>query len=222
MSQPPALQRLPHPWLDNSWPKSKDRPDIFYQLKSFLAPYLPAQYPYKPLPQRNAQKIHYFLFTGFGLPPNDIGYPGDIYMDSTGHTYALYGRMKNHWEPWTGILSTAGKMRRIANLIGHPNFPGFYLWCKGNNIAWLSYHDISKNTRKRANMHLSAGSIDVTALVARTEDNIYRGHKRKSDAAMLFDENTLKKRSKTVAEGQTPAPDDNGMFYEFTSWTGRV
>ncbi|KIM88084.1 hypothetical protein PILCRDRAFT_85409 [Piloderma croceum F 1598] len=58
-------------------------------------------------------------------------------------------------------------------------------------------------------MHLSTGSIDVTALVARTEDNIYRGHKRKSDAAMLFDENTLKKRSKTVEEGQTPAPDDN-------------
>jgi hypothetical protein len=215
MSWPPALI-LPHPWPDNLLPKPKNRPDVFYQLKSFRAPYLPAQYPYRSLPQRNAHNIQYFLFTGLGPPPNDIGYPGDIYMDSTKHMYALYGRMQNQWAPWTGILSSARKPRRIANLLVHPNLPGFYLWCKGNDITWLSHHDISKNVSKRT-IDLSAGTIDVNTLVAITENTMFRGQKRKlSDAAMLFDENTLKKRSKILEEGQTPATNDDGKFQELS------
>jgi hypothetical protein len=95
---------LPNPWLDNPRPVSKQYPGIRFRLKEFhnlkrKMHVKGTSWPYRLHP-KDETIIYFFEFRGYGVPPNDIGNPGDLYMDLTpspGPHYLLYIRWEGHW-----------------------------------------------------------------------------------------------------------------------------
>ncbi|KII93144.1 hypothetical protein PLICRDRAFT_35326 [Plicaturopsis crispa FD-325 SS-3] len=126
-----TADQRPLPWLDNPKPTSKIQPNIKVKLKTFRlgfgdgqdpASWPPEGYPYRPIvpflsepppwgkrrksqPSRGSATVHYFEMHGRGPPPDDIGYPGDIYVDLNPRRYCLYYRdlaqwsRYHHWQP---------------------------------------------------------------------------------------------------------------------------
>jgi hypothetical protein len=222
MSQSPALQRLPHPWLDNSRPKPHNRPDVFFQLKSFYVKFLPLQYPYRPCPlSSTGQKIHYFLLSGSGPPPGDIGYPGDIYRDMTTQVYDLYACLRDGWVPWTGISASDSSSVEARRLLAHPNFPRHYLWCEGLNITWVAHKRLCQDANKRG-VDLSVSFLRVGGLVPQTETFMWPGQKRKWEESENSTEgNELQKKIKIPDEKRVNREED-GESYSIDGWYSMV
>jgi hypothetical protein len=103
-----------------------------------LAQNLPAEFPYETQGMGLAGvQIHHLVFDGPGLPPDDIGDPGDIYFDfvhsdivnfGNNGKLVLYARTKHSWILWPG--------KDLTNLIQHPHLPNFFLWQKKKGFGW--------------------------------------------------------------------------------------
>jgi hypothetical protein len=69
-------------------------------------------------------EIHYIEYLGNGPPPPHVGFPGDIYLDSSSQTHDFYGRMMTTWIKWAGSLHDAV----------HPLWPNVRLvWCDASS-----------------------------------------------------------------------------------------
>jgi hypothetical protein len=211
MSGTAANNDLPLPWLDNPAPTSCIQPGITRVLKTFRVNkwYFPTHYPYRMHGPEirgsytQTRIVPFFLFGGLGPPPNDIGYPGDIYRDTnTARDYALYVRFKNTWVPWTGVATAGEPIHEHSNLLHHPNLTAHFLWCTDSEITWMWCEDILKDASNRC-IGLPVSLFDVNALLAQSGGFQRPGQavwKRKNNPETTM-ENEQTKKSKTGTPG---------------------
>jgi hypothetical protein len=202
MSGTAADSDLPLPWLDNPAPTSCIQLGITRELKTFRVNkwYFPTHYPYRMHgPQirgshTQIRTVPFFLFGGLGSPPNDIGYPGDIYRDTTARDYTLYARFKNTWVPWTGVATAGEPIHEHSNLLHHPNLTAHFLWCTDSGITWMWCEEILKDASNRC-IGLPASLFDVNALLAQSGWPGQATRKRKNNPETTM-ENERTKKSK--------------------------
>jgi hypothetical protein len=94
--------------------------------------------------------ISFFEFRGTGPPSSSFGYAGDVYVDLTPGSHALYwrdrhGRGPGQWRRWTALL--LDKVPLYKFLTSHPwaNDPqtsDLYLWVDPTGVTWTSRAEI--------------------------------------------------------------------------------
>src|SRR5882762_6426239 len=87
----------------------------------------------------------YCRLSGLGPPPSDIGRPGDIYLDKSPKSFALYGRDQMEWSIWPGPQS----------LFKHPTIHDRCLWCSVERIAWYPGKYVVDDARMRSRQSAS-------------------------------------------------------------------
>ncbi|KAJ7584691.1 hypothetical protein C8J56DRAFT_155383 [Mycena floridula] len=85
--------------------------------------------PYSNEPGRPQIQERYTEFQGIGAPDGKHADIGDIYVDLTEGSNALYGKLQSGWVKWPGSDDPAHP------LIEHPKFPNIYLWVGKGNFA---------------------------------------------------------------------------------------
>lgn len=75
----------------------------------------------------------YSEFLGEGLPPMDLGESGDVYVDLTPGSLALYGRCSAEWKIWRGP-----QHRKTEDLVVHPLHTSRCLWCSDSSFGWFA------------------------------------------------------------------------------------
>lgn len=102
---PPAA----NPWLDWPRPISLVQPNLQITLSKFHCQVSEATaYPYRLDTHPGTEAIIYFYeMRGFGNPPGDVGYPGDVYIDMSSGTPFLWAtQMTNNgeWKRWALVV----------------------------------------------------------------------------------------------------------------------
>lgn len=119
-----SAHELPLPWLDDPiparWPPAltielKQAPPILFGLGRQRPTWPPDNYPYRPTvtmarPPTVGQAeetrleygiLHYFEILSQGYPSDELGYPGDIYVDLTPEQHCLYYRDRTQWRHYS-------------------------------------------------------------------------------------------------------------------------
>ncbi|KAJ7080301.1 hypothetical protein C8R44DRAFT_895407 [Mycena epipterygia] len=133
---------------------------------------------------------NYYEFRGIGVPPNEIGRPGDIFWDVT-FPYILYVRGSQVWEGWNPRASTGSQL-----LAEHPCFLDRYLWFGGNGLSWFihkslhpeidtkQFHMLSDDFQKELAAILCSSpsfkslSLDISENRAKHDAEVARRHRR--------------------------------------------
>jgi hypothetical protein len=79
-----------------------------------------------------------YEFRGIGVPPEEIGRPGDIFWDVTS-PYILYFRGAQTWQAWNPGASSGSQL-----LAEHPCLRDRYLWISGSGLTWLAQQSLLK------------------------------------------------------------------------------
>lgn len=69
----------------------------------------------------------YKEFRSAGVPPQELGERGDIYIDTSPGGLGLFGRLES-WKKWNGPLVR-------HHLIHHPFHSDWFLWCSSRDGA---------------------------------------------------------------------------------------
>lgn len=80
--------------------------------------------------------VYFFEYRGIGPPCDSFGASGDIYIDLTHNSYALYGKGDAGWVQWT-----------VPGLFEHPFLTDTLLWVDPDNIVWERPANVSKIAR---------------------------------------------------------------------------
>ncbi|KAJ6579687.1 hypothetical protein DFH09DRAFT_332982 [Mycena vulgaris] len=82
---------------------------------------------------QNRHPVHFLEFRALCDPPPDLGNPGDIWLNVSPPSYALFAlNSEKEWVRWPGpTLDT-------ARMIPHPYLPVYALWCTIKQASW--YH----------------------------------------------------------------------------------
>ncbi|KAJ6463656.1 hypothetical protein DFH09DRAFT_1491513 [Mycena vulgaris] len=82
---------------------------------------------------QNRHPVHFLEFRALCDPPPDLGNPGDIWLNVSPPSYALFAlNAEKEWVRWPGpTLDT-------ARMIPHPYLPVYALWCTIKQASW--YH----------------------------------------------------------------------------------
>jgi hypothetical protein len=75
----------------------------------------------------------YSEFLGYGPPSMDLGASGDVYLDLTVGSLALYGRYSEEWKIWRGPQNS-----KAEDLVVHPSHPNRCLWCSETFYGWFA------------------------------------------------------------------------------------
>lgn len=137
-----------NPWLDWPRPISLVQPNLQITLSKFQCHISEtAGYPYRLNTHSGTEATIYFHeMRGFGNPPGDVGYPGDVYIDmSSGGPFLWATQMTNNgeWKRWA-----------LDERMQHPHFPFRFLWCSKGEVSWycpakfeqLSNHEKGQRT----------------------------------------------------------------------------
>ncbi|KAK7052402.1 hypothetical protein R3P38DRAFT_2503038 [Favolaschia claudopus] len=124
-------------------------------------------------------RVSFLEYRGTGPPSSSFGNVGDLYVDLTPGSYALYwrdrqSRAPGQWQRWTSVL--LDKIPLYKFLVAHPwcgdaQTSDIYLWADLSGVTWSSRAEIcaSRATMTQKNIATVApGSKnpDVEALVA--------------------------------------------------------
>jgi hypothetical protein len=163
-----SLKRLP--WLDPP-PKSQIQPSLIVDLKRFHAHIIPDDYPFQLDPDRPTM-VPFFEWRGRGAPPEDIGYPGDVYLDLTPDHFALYAYTTTKWVKWVGPRV------QKEQLIAHPHFhDDRFLRCSPTTVGWYAIKTITDN--RRIPKTLSASEAIQTIIAHERKETEQNMRKRK-------------------------------------------
>lgn len=153
----------PNPWLDWPCPISLEQPRLQITLKGFqLHHEHHGLYPFRLNTKLGDEAtIYFYEMHGFGPPPTDVGYPGDVYIDISPFAHALWAIITpngGEWTRWTPVKA-----------IQHPHIEYYYLWCSTRGeVSWYPgnmYSALSQNEnyRKRNAADLIAEMLRANA-----------------------------------------------------------
>ena len=144
---PPRQRRTKplHPAKDPDYRPASTKCAFIYKVKHFFVEpeLIPEHYPYdRGVIHSKGCMIPYYEFRGDGDPANDVGIPGDIWLDGTSRVAVLYFRAKTTW------IAVRGPDLVQQVLHAHPCLPGRVLWCTRKAAVWCD--------PKTANRHWTA------------------------------------------------------------------
>src|ERR1700761_655839 len=100
-------------------------------------------HPYSLDNSKKSCQVPFIEFRGTGRPSSTFGYPGDVYIDLTHGSYALYwrdrhGRSPGQWRKWTALLLDQVPLYKY--LISHPwahdpQTSDLYLWVDPTGVT---------------------------------------------------------------------------------------
>lgn len=132
------MSRPTNPWLDNPLPVSSVQPNLEVTLNKFHCHYIPqpGTYLYRLDSYARDAAIHFHEMRGVGHPPEDVGYPGDVYINAKPNAHELWAMQKvgedgtRQWARWVA---------KEAERIRHPHLMYRYLWCSTRGeVSWYS------------------------------------------------------------------------------------
>ncbi|KAJ7983244.1 hypothetical protein DFH06DRAFT_1292496 [Mycena polygramma] len=89
-------------------------------------------------PEQNRYNVRFLEFRSHSDPPRDIGNPGDIWMNVSPASYALFAlSAQREWVRWAGPGATLDGGSG-AQVVLHPYLPLYALWCTIKQASW--YH----------------------------------------------------------------------------------
>ncbi|KII83351.1 hypothetical protein PLICRDRAFT_127339, partial [Plicaturopsis crispa FD-325 SS-3] len=147
---PNASKRLP--WVDLPLPVSKlpssklypPESSCFYTDADDDYRWPPPNYPYR-LDTVNHRRVIFYKMRGHGHPPADVGYPGDIYVD-TQEPLRLYHRHSSNWVEAPAQAIASGR-------IMHPYAPAFLFGGQSAmTVTWMSPQSIRLTRESAAEM----------------------------------------------------------------------
>ncbi|KAF7330185.1 hypothetical protein MVEN_02455500 [Mycena venus] len=94
---------------------------------------------------------------GGGVPPADVGLPGDVYLDLTFPYIIYFVGINAQWDAWNPQASDG-----LQPLARHPNVYDRYLWISVDGLAWLTKQSLDKS---RVSIH-ATHTIDQARLAA--------------------------------------------------------
>ncbi|KAJ7683186.1 hypothetical protein B0H17DRAFT_1205253 [Mycena rosella] len=121
---------------DNEALQSSSYPDVIILKQVLRTPKLRdgMEYPYESV----AGRIVCYEFRGIGVPPGDIGRPGDIFWDVT-FPFILYLRTESAWKAWNPRASEGSQL-----LAESPRFRDRYLWISPAGLTWLASQSLNR------------------------------------------------------------------------------
>jgi hypothetical protein len=135
MPGPRSRQTLaPHPYSDPEYKSTSANNAVFsFLFRHFFAPpnLILQAYPFDCGDElAKGHKLPYLEYHGLGRPPDDVGLPGDIWVDRTPEVCQLFLHGRAGWTPWLA--------RHLVNctLIPHPYVPTRVLWVTSEAIMW--------------------------------------------------------------------------------------
>lgn len=158
------------PCIANPKPTSSSPIPFRHERRHFTVKALPESFPYEVI-RDNGLQIHYFEFRGQGLPPADLGYPGDVWLNVRPGELSLYARTMSEWVIWPGPRKAKKQM------FEHPLVPGRYLWCTRKHVLWYTCDGI----RKSASLQTRGEEEDFGRTRYRTVGPMERGGARNAN-----------------------------------------
>ncbi|KAJ6544407.1 hypothetical protein B0H19DRAFT_1380662 [Mycena capillaripes] len=99
-----------------------------------------ADFPFRLELEQNRYSVRFLEFRSFCDPPFDIGNPGDIWLNVSPASYALFAlNAHKEWVRWPGPTLDEGKQ------IMHPYLPIYALWCTVKQASWYHRDKIPKD-----------------------------------------------------------------------------
>ena len=141
-----------------------------FERRHFTQKSLPDDFPYEAI-RDNGLQVHYFEFRGQGAPPDDVGHPGDVWLNLKPGEYALHARLATEWVLWPGPRKAKKQM------FAHPLVDGRYLWCTRKHVLWYTCDGI----RKSASLQMRGEEEDFGRRRYRTVGPMERGGSRAGD-----------------------------------------
>ena len=145
-------------------------------------------------------EIHYVEFSGSKAPDDDVGEPGDVWIDTTPGTYALWTMdATSKWVQWHGL----NEKERLGNggnptwsfQSPHPYLEDRFIWVRHRGVVWLNHKDIVKEISIRK---LTSQTFPIAAHVFLypylEQSGQAAGNKRR--AANEADDDTASKRAR--------------------------
>ena len=144
---PPRQRRTKplHPAKDPDYRPASTKCTFIYKVKHFFVEpeLIPESYPYdRGVIHSKGCMIPYYEFRGAGDPADDVGIPGDIWLDGTSRVAVLYFRAKATW------IAVRGPDFVQQTPHAHPCLPHRVLWCTRKAAVWCD--------SKTANRHWTA------------------------------------------------------------------
>jgi hypothetical protein len=136
-----------HPSANKDYtPRTSTSTKFTYSSKRILltSNQIPSDYPYKLEKVVSKYQILFIEFRATAPPPSDIGRTGDVWLDLTPGSYALYARTKPGalgWVKWKGAYK--------ENAIKHPDLPNHALWVTLKNVGWYTSEGLAAEWSRR-------------------------------------------------------------------------
>ncbi|KAF7981815.1 hypothetical protein HWV62_31931 [Athelia sp. TMB] len=94
-------------------------------------------------------EIHYVEFSGSKAPDDDVGEPGDVWIDTTPGSYALWTMdAASKWVQWHGLNDKErpgnGGNPTWSFQSPHPYLEDRFIWVRHRGVVWLNHKDIVK------------------------------------------------------------------------------
>ncbi|KAJ6473110.1 hypothetical protein C8R45DRAFT_1012271 [Mycena sanguinolenta] len=131
------MRRPEQPGPQNYIPESSSTIEFQFKWKTFrINPQNFGEFEHFPFHlelQEDRYSIRYLEFRSLCDPPSDIGHPGDIWLNISPSSYALFAlNAKKEWVKWPGPALDKERM------ILHPYLSIYALWCTIKQAGW--YH----------------------------------------------------------------------------------
>ncbi|KAF8169016.1 hypothetical protein K438DRAFT_1983593 [Mycena galopus ATCC 62051] len=107
-------------------------------------------FPFYLEPQQNGYSIPFLEFRSLFDPPSDIGNPGDIWLNVSPPSYALFAlNAKKEWVRWPGPtlewIKWPGPTLDKRRMLPHPFLPTYGLWCTIKHASWYHCDNIGRD-----------------------------------------------------------------------------
>ena len=81
----------------------------------------------------------YTEFRAYGRPREELGLPGDVYLNTIPCSHDLYAKYATGWTKWPGPSN-------VEITLVHPEFPDRHLWFKSDmsSFGWYPKHSLIK------------------------------------------------------------------------------
>ncbi|KAJ7713555.1 hypothetical protein B0H16DRAFT_1899478 [Mycena metata] len=123
------------PGPDNYRPKSSFPVQFHFKWKSVRVnpQNVGADYPFRLQLEQNRYSVRFLEFRSLCDPLPDVGNPGDIWINISSGSYALFAL--NEMREW---IRWPGPTRDKTLMVSHPYLPVYALWCTIKQASW--YH----------------------------------------------------------------------------------
>ncbi|KAF7368934.1 hypothetical protein MVEN_00219600 [Mycena venus] len=150
----PSFARPKVPFLSTSYAASWPHVDPMLSFRRTFAVNPEALDPGHPYSFDNSGRsgchVSFFEFRGTGPPSSNFGHAGDVYVDLTPGSYALYwrdrhGRGPGQWRRWMALLLDKVPLYKYLTAhpwANHPQTSDLYLWVDPTGVTWTSRAEI--------------------------------------------------------------------------------